>query len=70
MQHEVSKYYDNDDEPTIVVREDEHCPICGNYNGHSLSCATFRFNRIEGSVSSPEKGTLLIEGSVNKAENE
>ncbi len=33
-----------------VVREDEYCPICNSSNGHSLGCATFSFNRIEGTV--------------------
>jgi hypothetical protein len=41
--------HDNEDEG-FVVREDEFCPICNCHNGHSLSCATFPFNRIDGTV--------------------
>jgi len=70
MQNEIAKFVE-DDEPTIVIREDQYCPICDCYNGHSLSCATFRFNRIEGHVSKGVEPPLQIEISTitNNEEN-
>jgi hypothetical protein len=49
----------SDQEEPVIVREDEYCPICENHNGHSLSCATFRFNHIEGIVS--DRATIDVE---------
>lgn len=48
---------------TIVVREDEYCPICECSNGHSLSCATFRFNHIEGTTQQ-RTNIIVAEGKV------
>lgn len=63
MQNEISNFVE-DDEPSIVIREDQYCPICERHNGHSLSCATFRFNRIEGSAATAAETPLLIEVSA------
>lgn len=64
MQNEISNFIEDDDEPSIVIREDQYCPICESHNGHSLSCATFRFNRIEGEASKVSASSLLIEASA------
>jgi hypothetical protein len=50
---------DNENEGS-VVREDDFCPICNCHNGHSLSCATFPFNRIDGSVVEGQGGSKLL----------
>ena len=52
-------HLDEADGTLIRSREDEFCPICESHNGHSLSCATFRFNRIEGTATKVQ-GTLLV----------
>ncbi|TLX16268.1 hypothetical protein [Rhizobium sp. MHM7A] len=64
MQNEIASFVEDDEEPTIVIREDQYCPICECYNGHSLSCATFRFNRIEGDASKAASPPLLLEVSA------
>lgn len=63
MQTKISNHVEDDDEPSFVIREDEYCPICESHNGHSLSCATFRFNRIEGSASKVAVNPPLLEVS-------
>lgn len=68
MCSDVSKQIFDDEDPTITIREDEYCPICDTHNGHSLSCATFPFNRIEGSVSSAPNA--LAEGLCNGTQDE
>lgn len=40
--------FGEDDEPVQTFDQTEYCPICENHGGHSLSCATFHFNRIDG----------------------
>jgi hypothetical protein len=58
---------DNDGEG-FVVHEDAYCPICDCHNGHSLSCATFSFNRIDGTVlrGQGDKKNLFLRGRTEK----
>jgi hypothetical protein len=64
MVNEVSNIFNDDEEPSFVIQEDQYCPICENHNGHSLSCATFRFNRIDGTSSKAAENSLLLEVSA------
>lgn len=43
-------HWDHEEARSSSREEHKVCPICEASNGHHLSCATFRFNHIEGSA--------------------